>query len=69
MKSNGIAAIFDILAGPDDGVRLVAVKALTVAAYTTPELTRSEVHARNGGHLLASLLRVDNEFVRYYFII
>jgi hypothetical protein len=65
LRSNGIGALFDLLAGPDDGVRLVAAKALTVAALSTPELTRSEVHARNGGPVLASLLRTDNEFVRY----
>eukprot|EP00026_Physarum_polycephalum_P001028 Phypoly_transcript_01029.p1 GENE.Phypoly_transcript_01029~~Phypoly_transcript_01029.p1 ORF type:complete len:1091 (-),score=182.35 Phypoly_transcript_01029:398-3670(-) len=64
LRSNGIGALFDLLAGPDDGVRLVAAKALTVAAYTTPELTRSEVHVRNGGPALAALLRIDNEFVR-----
>jgi len=64
LRSNGLAALFDLLAGPDDGVRLVAAKALTVAAYTTPELTRSDAHARGGAAAMAALLRAESEFVR-----
>ena len=64
IRSNGIAVLLDLLAGPDDGVRLVAAKALTVAAYTAPDLTRAETHAKGGGSALAALLRADSEFVR-----
>ncbi len=66
IQNHGIVAILDLLVGPDDGVRLVAAKALTVAAYTSPELTRGDLYARGSANLLASMLRVDNEFVRFY---
>jgi len=64
IKFNGLGTILDLLSGPDDGVRLVATKALTVASYTTPDLTRGDVHARSGAGVLTGLLRTGNEFVR-----
>lgn len=66
IKCNGLAALLELLSGSDDGVRLVAAKGLTVAAYTSPDLSRSDTFSRGGGAVLAGLLRTENEFVRYF---
>lgn len=55
----------DLLTGPDDGVRLVAAKALTIAAYTAPDLARADALSRNAAPILAALLQSGNEFVKY----
>lgn len=64
VASRGIDSILALLTSGDDGARLVAAKALTMAAYTAPSVTRGAVHARGGHQLLISLLSADNEFVQ-----
>jgi len=62
--NRGIELLLGILTNSNDGVRLVAAKALTMAAYSVPEMTRSSIYNVQGHNLIISLLKSENEFVK-----